>query len=387
MSALRFEHVWKLYARESPAVLDLNLQIAEGEFLVLVGPSGCGKTTSLRMLAGLERPSHGRIWMGNQDVTDLPPGRRDVSMVFQSYALYPNMTVYKNLAFGPKVRKEPREHIQHRVEEVAEVLGIGGLLERHPGQLSGGQRQRVALGRAMIREPALFLMDEPLSNLDAALRVQMRAELIRLHKRLERTTTVYVTHDQVEALTMGDRVAVLKDGSLLQVGTPTELYDNPASVFVAGFIGSPKMNIVRGQLSKSDGRLEVTCLGATFTVPWPLKPQVEAGREVLVGIRPDDFGPAGQARASAVRVKGLTDVCEQTGIAIYATITCEGDASVVAKLPRYPTPKANEHIEVAFDPHNVHLFDAESEASLLDRSPGAVADAIGGASSTYAPAK
>jgi len=199
MSGLRFEHVWKLYGRDSAAVIDLDLEINEGEFLVLVGPSGCGKTTSLRMLAGLERPSHGRIWMDGEDVTDVLPGRRDVAMVFQSYALYPNMTVYKNLAFGPRVRKDSREHISRRVEEVAEILGISALLQRHPSQLSGGQRQRVALGRAMIREPKLFLMDEPLSNLDAALRVQMRAELIRLHQRLEQTTTVYVTHDQVEA--------------------------------------------------------------------------------------------------------------------------------------------------------------------------------------------
>jgi multiple sugar transport system ATP-binding protein len=369
MSALRFEHVWKLYGRETPAVIDLNLQIAEGEFLVLVGPSGCGKTTSLRMLAGLERPSHGRIFMGDQDVTDLAPGRRDVSMVFQSYALYPNMTVYKNLAFGPRVRKEPTENIRRRVEEVAEVLGIANLLERQPGQLSGGQRQRVALGRALIREPALFLMDEPLSNLDAALRVQMRAELIRLHKRLELTTTVYVTHDQVEALTMGDRVAVLKDGSLLQVGTPNELYDNPSTVFVAGFIGSPTMNMVPGHLSQADGQLHVTCVGATFTVPWALKPGLAADRDVLVGIRPDDLGPAEQSAPGAIRVAGITDVCEQTGIAIYATITCDGGTSLVAKLPRFPTPQANQKIAVAFGPRDVHLFDAQTQASLLDRSP------------------
>ena len=376
MSGLRFEHVWKLYSRQSPAVADLDLEITEGEFLVLVGPSGCGKTTSLRMLAGLERPSHGRIWMDGRDVTDVPPGRRDVSMVFQSYALYPNMTVFKNLAFGPRVRKEPREHIRRRVEEVAEMLGIGGLLDRHPGQLSGGQRQRVALGRAMIREPKLFLMDEPLSNLDAALRVQMRAELIRLHKRLEMTTTVYVTHDQVEALTMGDRVAVLKDGSLLQVGAPAELYDNPASVYVAGFIGSPRMNIVPGQLSQPDGQLQVSCLGATFTVPRALRPQREAPRDVLVGIRPDDLHHASRAPAGAVRIRGLTDVCEQTGIAIYATIECVG-ASVVARLPRYPVPGVTEPVEEAFDPADVHLFDGETELSLLERSPVTVAAVTG----------
>ena len=368
MPGLRFEHVWKLYDRETPAVRDLNLEITEGEFLVLVGPSGCGKTTSLRLLAGLERPSNGRIFIGDADVTDVPPGRRDVSMVFQSYALYPNMTVYKNLAFGPQVRKEPGQDMRRRVQEVAEVLGIAELLDRHPSQLSGGQRQRVALGRAIIREPKLFLMDEPLSNLDAALRVQMRAELLRLHRRLAMTTTVYVTHDQVEALTMGDRVAVLKDGSLLQVGTPTGLYDSPASVFVARFIGSPAMNIVEGQMTESGGEWQVTCLGVTFPLPPPLKPAAGAEHEVLVGIRPDDLHAAALARDGAVKVSGLTDVCEQTGIAIYATIQCHG-GSVIAKLPRYPTPGPNEPIEVAFDPKDVHLFHADTQASLLDRSP------------------
>jgi multiple sugar transport system ATP-binding protein len=367
MAGLRFEHVWKLYGRDSAAVIDLDLEIDEGEFLVLVGPSGCGKTTSLRMLAGLERPSHGRIWMDGQDVTDVLPGRRDVAMVFQSYALYPNMTVYKNLAFGPRVRSESRDHIRERVEEVAEVLGIKALLNRHPSQLSGGQRQRVALGRAMIREPKLFLMDEPLSNLDAALRVQMRAELIRLHKRLEMTTTVYVTHDQVEALTMGDRVAVLKDGSLLQVGTPTELYDNPASVFVAGFIGSPTMNLVPGQLTGSPGQLKVSCLGITFALPWALRQRAAGSRDVLVGIRPDDLNRAGAGPAGAARLSGLVDVCEQTGTAIYATIQC-ADAALVAKLPRHPVPAASDAIEVAFDPKDVHLFDAQTQESLLDRT-------------------
>jgi multiple sugar transport system ATP-binding protein len=367
MSGLRFEHVWKLYGRDSAAVIDLDLEINEGEFLVLVGPSGCGKTTSLRMLAGLERPSHGRIWMGGEDVTDVLPGRRDVAMVFQSYALYPNMTVYKNLAFGPRVRKDSREHIGRRVEEVAEILGISALLQRHPSQLSGGQRQRVALGRAMIREPKLFLMDEPLSNLDAALRVQMRAELIRLHQRLEQTTTVYVTHDQVEALTMGDRVAVLKDGSLLQIGTPTQLYDDPVNAFVAGFIGSPTMNIVPGRLTGPPGQLQVSVLGATFPLPWALRGESSAPRDVLVGIRPDDLNPAGGAPAAKVRLSGQVDVCEQTGTAIYATVQC-ADAVLVAKLPRHPLPAIGEQIELAFDPKDIHLFDAATQDSLLDRS-------------------
>ncbi len=370
MAGLRFEHVWKLYGRDSAAVIDLDLEIDEGEFLVLVGPSGCGKTTSLRMLAGLERPSHGRIWMGDKDVTDVLPGRRDVAMVFQSYALYPNMTVYKNLAFGPRVRRDSREHIRHRVEEVAEILGIKELLQRHPSQLSGGQRQRVALGRAMIREPRLFLMDEPLSNLDAALRVQMRAELIRLHQRLEMTTTVYVTHDQVEALTMGDRIAVLAGGSLLQVGTPTELYDNPSNAFVAGFIGSPKMNMVPGRLSGSAGQMQVSFLGVTVGVPWPLRAGPPASGEVLVGIRPDDLNRAGASAAATARLGGRVDVCEQTGTAIYTTLQC-ADTALVAKLPRNPIPSVGDLMEVAFDAKDIYLFDGTTQQSLLDRSPAA----------------
>ncbi len=264
MNEIRFEHVWKLFEGNA-VVSDLNLDICEGEFLVLVGPSGCGKTTSLRMLAGLERPSHGRIFLGERDVTDAPPGERDMSMVFQSYALYPNMSVYKNLAFGPKVRHEPKAGLDARINEVADLLGIRHLLSRAPSALSGGQRQRVALGRALIREPHVFLMDEPLSNLDAALRVQMRAELIRLHKRLESTTTVYVTHDQVEALTMGDRVAVLKDGVLLQVDSANDLYEYPESVFVGEFIGSPKMNILPGVLDTS-GTMTIEVLGVKAAV-------------------------------------------------------------------------------------------------------------------------
>src|SRR5579871_953757 len=292
MSGLRFEHVWKLYGRQAPAVADLSLDIAEGEFLVLVGASGCGKTTSLRMLAGLERPSYGRIWMGGTDITDVPPGRRDVSMVFQSYALYPNMTVYKNLAFGPKVRKEPKADLDRRINEVADILGIRHLLRRPPAALSGGQRQRVALGRALIREPRVFLMDEPLSNLDAALRVQMRAELIRIHQRLERTTTVYVTHDQVEALTMGDRVAVMKDGVLLQVDSANDLYENPSSVFVGEFIGSPRMNVLPGSLELGAGSVVLDCLGVrtdlTAALAGRLGPGLSSG-PVLVGIRPHDL--------------------------------------------------------------------------------------------------
>jgi len=248
---VKFEGIWKMYG-DAPAVQDLNLEIRDGEFLVFVGPSGCGKTTSLRMLGGLEVPSFGRIWLGDRDVTLVPPGQRDIAMVFQSYALYPHMSIEKNLAFGPSVRHEPKQQTEKRIQEVAEVLGIDHLLKRRPSALSGGQRQRVALGRAMIRQPQLFLLDEPLSNLDAALRVQMRIELLRLHKLLP-VTTAYVTHDQVEAMTMGDRVAVFNQGQLLQIGPPDELYNCPTNLFVAGFIGSPKINLVDGELAGIDG--------------------------------------------------------------------------------------------------------------------------------------
>src|ERR671915_2256339 len=240
MATVTFDHVWKRYG-DVVAVNDLALEIQDGEFMVLVGPSGCGKTTSLRMIAGLEEVSEGQLRIGDRVVNDLAPKDRDVAMVFQSYALYPHMTVRDNLAFGLKLRKVPKQEIERRVAEAAKTIQLENLLDRKPKQLSGGQRQRVALGRAIVREPAVFLMDEPLSNLDAKLPVQTRAEIARLHQRLE-TTTIYVTHDQVEAMTMGDRIAVMKDGLLQQVGTPQELYDHPTNVFVAGFIGSPAMN-------------------------------------------------------------------------------------------------------------------------------------------------
>ena len=384
MSNIRFDHVWKLFEGNT-VVSDLNLEINEGEFLVLVGPSGCGKTTSLRMLAGLERPSHGRIWMHDEDVTDVSTGQRDVSMVFQSYALYPNMSVYRNLAFGPKVRKEPKADINERVDKVADLLGIKALLKRSPSALSGGQRQRVALGRALIREPKLFLMDEPLSNLDAALRVQMRAELIRLHSRLVDTTTVYVTHDQVEALTMGDRVAVLKDGVLLQVDSPNDLFEFPETVFVGEFIGSPKMNVVSGTLERTDGRALVDCLGTrtemTLDLTRRLDPAAKSG-PVLVGIRPHDLHLAGESANEGVVIKGLVDICEHTGTEIFATID-HGDLKLIARLPRSPLPIQGEAIDLAFNKERLYLFDATTQQSLLRRKPEREKVSVGlGASSS-----
>jgi multiple sugar transport system ATP-binding protein len=369
MSSIRFENVWKFF-EGNPVVSDLSLDIRSGEFIVLVGPSGCGKTTSLRMLAGLERPSHGRIFIGDRDVTDVPTGERDISMVFQSYALYPNMNVYRNLAFGPRVRKEPRAGLEQRINEVADLLQIRHLLKRTPAALSGGQRQRVALGRALIREPQVFLMDEPLSNLDAALRVQMRAELIRLHHRLEETTTVYVTHDQVEALTMGDRVAVLKDGVLLQVDGANDLFEYPGSVFVGEFIGSPKMNVVAGTLEVGGGTVTVEVLGVradvTDHVAGRLAEGVTSG-PVLVGIRPHDLQPATGAAGESPRFPSVVDISEHTGTEVFATMEV-GDARVIARLPRTPIPESGDRVDLAFRCGGVHLFDAESQLSLLARA-------------------
>jgi multiple sugar transport system ATP-binding protein len=369
-SNIRLDHVWKLFDGNT-VVTDLNLEIKEGEFLVLVGPSGCGKTTSLRMLAGLERPSHGRIWMGEKDVTDVSTGQRDVSMVFQSYALYPNMSVYKNLAFGPKVRREPKADLDERINKVADLLGIKALLKRSPSALSGGQRQRVALGRALIREPKLFLMDEPLSNLDAALRVQMRAELIRLHSRLVDTTTVYVTHDQVEALTMGDRVAVLKDGVLLQVDSPNDLYEFPSTVFVGEFIGSPKMNIVPGSLEQTGGRAYIDCLGVRTELPTELAKRLEPSAKngpVLVGIRPHDFHAVGESSGEGTTLNGLIDICEHTGTEVFATIDYS-EQKLIARLPRSPMPVQGQAIQFAFSRDHLYLFDATTRQSLLRRTP------------------
>jgi len=368
VNEIRFDHVWKLFDG-NVVVSDLTLDIHEGEFLVLVGPSGCGKTTSLRMLAGLERPSHGRIWMGDKDVTDLPTGQRDISMVFQSYALYPNMTVKKNLAFGPKVRKEPRQTLDQRINDVADLLGIRHLLDRSPAQLSGGQRQRVALGRALIREPQVFLMDEPLSNLDAALRVQMRSELIRLHNRLESTTTVYVTHDQVEALTMGDRVAVLKDGVLLQVDSANDLYEYPETVFVGEFIGSPKMNVVPGTLEMIEGVATVSCLGVSVALSAQMRGRLNATTSgpVLVGVRPHDLHLAGERTDESAAVAGVIDITEHTGTEVFATVDVP-DQKVIARLARSPLPQHGQPVQLAFDPGRILLFDVESKKSLFGRN-------------------
>ena len=351
------------------AVDHLSIEVQDREFAVLVGPSGCGKTTALRMIAGLEPVTSGEIYIGDRLVNDVSPKDRDIAMVFQNYALYPHMNVFDNMAFGLKLRRVPRPEIKRRVGQVAEMLGLSDLLDRKPKQLSGGQRQRVALGRAIVREPKVFLMDEPLSNLDAKLRVQTRAELIKLHRRLG-ITTIYVTHDQVEAMTMGDRIAVLKDGVSQQVDSPLGLYHRPANLFVAGFIGSPSMNFVEARLTAQNGALYIEAEGA-FRVKLPPEraDQVgaSAGRDLVFGIRPEDIYDAhlspGQA-GSDNTVKATVDVIEPMGASIYAYLTV-GPHSLVADLSAETTAAVGEPFDAAFDMSKAHLFDQATEKALV----------------------
>jgi multiple sugar transport system ATP-binding protein len=326
MARIALDHVDKVYGGGVKALDDLNLEVREGEFMVLVGPSGCGKSTALRSIAGLEEITGGTISIGERVVNDLPPKDRDIAMVFQNYALYPHMTVADNLAFGLKLRHTSKAEIKRRVGEAAEMLGLEPYLARKPAALSGGQRQRVAMGRAIVREPAAFLMDEPLSNLDAKLRVSMRAALNQLHERLG-TTTVYVTHDQVEAMTLGDRVCVLRDGQLQQVDTPQELFDAPVNLFVAGFIGSPAMNFVEAELVRDDGPA-VTFAGFRLPVPASVvsgKPGLDDyfGRKVILGIRPSDFEDSAFADAAWPRVDVTAGVTEGLGTEIHAIFTID----------------------------------------------------------------
>jgi multiple sugar transport system ATP-binding protein len=349
------------------AVNNITLEIPDKQFTVLVGPSGCGKTTCLRLIAGLEEATAGDIFIGDRRVNDVPPKDRDIAMVFQNYALYPHMTVYENMAFGLRLRKYPKAEIDRRVKEAGELLGIGMLLDRKPKQLSGGQRQRVALGRAIVREPQVFLMDEPLSNLDAKLRVQTRAEIKKLHARL-RTTTVYVTHDQVEAMTMGDRIVVMKDGLVQQVDTPMNLYDRPANLFVAGFIGSPAMNFVEATLADGTGKLYVDAGSFRVEVPTGLvaaaKPWV--GRRVIFGIRPEDI--ADRALTSTAQpawtFKALVDVHEPLGSDVILYLTA-GQHSIVARVDARSEAKMGQSIEVVMTMPKMHLFNPETQAAII----------------------
>jgi multiple sugar transport system ATP-binding protein len=373
LSEVRFEGVHKIFGAET-AVEDLNLTVGAGEFLVVVGPSGCGKTTTLRMLAGLERPSYGRILIGDKVVNNVSPRFRDVAMVFQSYALYPHMNVYDNLAFGMRARGASGKVVADRVKETADVLGLGQLMKRRPSELSGGQRQRVALGRALIRQPQVFLMDEPLSNLDAGLRVQMRAELSRLHERF-RVTTMYVTHDQVEAMTMGDRIAVMNNGRLQQVDAPETLYDSPANIFVAGFIGSPRMNFVPGRLTAAQGKPTVEFLGVKAPLGAGARLTADAtDADVTVGIRPEDLmwrkaaGPD-----STLSLNAEVDVVEPMGHEAYVTALCAGE-TVTSRFPPRSGVRTRERVELALNPARLHLFDARSGTTILLRPIAGAAD-------------
>jgi multiple sugar transport system ATP-binding protein len=358
MASVSYEHVWKKFG-DFTALNDLNIAIEDKEFLVLVGPSGCGKTTALRCLAGLEEVSQGRVMISDQVVNDVAPKDRDIAMVFQSYALYPHMTVFDNMAFGLKLRRVAKPDIKRRVEEAAQILGIEQLLKRKPRELSGGQRQRVAVGRAIVREPKVFLFDEPLSNLDAKLRVQTRAEISKLHQRLQ-TTFVYVTHDQTEAMTMATRIAVMNKGVLQQLDTPQTLYDHPANLFVAGFIGSPAMNFFPAHLRKDGGNLFVDCNEFTVKVPDNLVPTYapHAGKEVIFGMRPEDihnpvFAPPG-IHAEPVETK--VDVTELMGNEIFLYLI-SGNNNYVARVDPRTRFAMGDKVQVVFNMDNIHIFD------------------------------
>ena len=388
MSDITLDRLTKVYAGNVTAVDDVSLQIGDGEFMVLVGPSGCGKSTLLRMIAGLEEVTQGSISIGGTDVTEFAPRRRDIAMVFQSYALYPHMSVRKNIGYGLKVRRVPKDESRRRVEEVAKLLGLEELLERKPAQLSGGQRQRVAMGRAIVREPKAFLMDEPLSNLDAKLRVEMRASLAQLHARLG-VTTVYVTHDQVEAMTLGQRVAVLDAGRILQVDTPQRLYEHPVNLFVAAFIGTPAMNLVEGAIDGDHvvfGRLRL-----------PLDParRPQGGsRPVVVGVRPEAFDAVAFAAPGTKTFTIVPEVVEELGSDAHvffhldaqavatdvsgrdeAALLPESKALYSARIDPRARARVGEPIELALDAARLHFFDPESGKTLLSDASGAQAPA------------
>jgi len=357
MASIKYDNAQRMYpGADRPAVNDLNLDIQDGEFLVLVGPSGCGKSTSLRMLAGLEEVTNGRIFIGDRDVTHLPPKERDIAMVFQNYALYPHMTVADNMAFSLKMAKVPKEERMERVKEAAKLLDLEQYLERKPKALSGGQRQRVAMGRAIVRQPQVFCMDEPLSNLDAKLRVSTRTQIAALQQRLG-VTTVYVTHDQVEAMTMGDRVAVLKDGDLMQVDTPLNLYDKPANLFVAGFIGSPAMNLLRAH--NVDGHAKL----GDIEVPIDREAATKGHGDITVGVRPENWRIVGEGEGIPVKVT----VVEELGADafVYGTSGAEGTPdNVIIRIDARRNHHKGETLYVTTDPQHVHVFDTDTGQRL-----------------------
>ena len=367
MASLKLKGIYKRYAGGVEAVKDFNIDIADKDFIILLGPSGCGKSTTLRMIAGLEEISEGELYIGDRLVNDVAPKDRDIAMVFQNYALYPHMTVYENMAFGLKLRKTPKDEIKRRVEEAAKVLDIAHLLDRKPKALSGGQRQRVALGRAMVREPQVFLMDEPLSNLDAKLRAQMRTEINKLHQRLQ-TTFIYVTHDQVEAMTMGTRIVCMKDGVIQQIAPPQTLYENPVNMFVAGFIGSPQMNFVDATVENKDGATYITFGAASVKVPEGKAAKLAdyVGKEVVFGIRPENVHDEEiyiSASPDSI-VTANVEVTEAMGAETNLFLKIEGSNFIARVNPR-TTAKAGDTINVAFSMEHMHVFDKETEIAVI----------------------
>jgi len=379
MASLSLRGIYKRYPGGVVAVSDFSMNIKDKEFIVFVGPSGCGKSTTLRMIAGLEEISEGELFIGDRLVNDVAPKDRDIAMVFQNYALYPHMTVFENMAFGLKLRKVPKDEIKKLVEEAAKILDIAHLLDRKPKALSGGQRQRVALGRAIVRDPQVFLLDEPLSNLDAKLRAQMRTELAKLHKKLG-TTFIYVTHDQIEAMTMGDRIVVMKDGYIQQIDSPLNLYENPVNKFVAGFLGTPQMNFINAKLLMINGKYTVefgsedtkTSRGRKFYVEIPSsKVDAEAlnyyvDKEVILGIRPENIHDEEMflSAASTGVIEANVDVTEMLGSETFLYLTCEG-IPLSAKVSPRSTARPQDVVKLAIDPNKIHLFDANDEHAIL----------------------
>lgn len=379
MASLSLRHIYKKYPGNVVAVSDFNLEIKDKEFIIFVGPSGCGKSTTLRMIAGLEEITSGELYIGDRLVNDVAPKDRDISMVFQNYALYPHMTVRENMAFGLRLRKVPKDQIKELVEEAARILDIYHLLERKPKALSGGQRQRVALGRAIVRDPLVFLLDEPLSNLDAKLRAQMRTELSKIHQRLG-TTFIYVTHDQTEAMTMADRIVVMKDGLIQQVDTPTNLYNYPTNLFVAGFLGSPQMNFIDAKLVMNEGKLSVefgsedtkTTRGHKFYVAVPESKITDElkgflDKEIVMGIRPEALSDQDNVISAATTgvIDAKVDITENMGAETYLYVNCEGH-SITARVAPTSKARVEDEIKLAIDPERIHIFDKETEKAIIN---------------------
>ncbi|SEH51573.1 multiple sugar transport system ATP-binding protein [Ruminococcus flavefaciens] len=376
MAGLTLKGIYKKYPGGVVAVSDVNLEIRDKEFIVLVGPSGCGKSTTLRMIAGLEEISEGELYIGDRLVNDIAPKDRDIAMVFQNYALYPHMTVFDNMAFGLKLRKVPRPEIERKVNEAAKILDLTHLLDRKPKAMSGGQRQRVALGRAIVRSPKVFLLDEPLSNLDAKLRAQMRTEIAKIHKKLG-TTFIYVTHDQTEAMTMGDRIVCMKDGFVQQIDTPQNLYENPVNKFVAGFLGSPQMNFIDAELKEEYGQYIVE-FGATngrgnrYQIIVPESKVNEelnnyVGKEITLGVRPESIHDEEMylSNASTGVIDANVEITEMMGAETYLYLLCEGIPLTARVSPR-STARPGDDIKVAIDPNRIHIFDKETEKAIVN---------------------